>query len=74
MVEVQDVYRGFIEAVNNKDLDTADAFVDPVRYRENCIGFTRGYVDWEAAKVSIQRVWKGLPTCGLNSQTLFLMA
>jgi predicted ester cyclase len=55
------VYRGFIDAVNNKDLEAADQFVDASRYRENCIGFTRGFVDWEQAKASIRQVWKGLP-------------
>ena len=35
--------------------------VDAARYRENCIGFTHGFVDWTGAKDSIRRVWKGLP-------------
>jgi len=56
-----DVYRGFIDAVNRKDLALADTFVDADRYRENCIGFTHGFVDWQEAKESVQRVWKGLP-------------
>jgi predicted ester cyclase len=56
-----DVYRGFIEAVNRKDLDAAQAFVDPGKYRENCISFTKGYVGWEDAKSSLRQVWKGLP-------------
>ena len=55
------VYRGFIEAVNRQDLDEAAKFVDPARYRENCVGFTRGFVDWEQAQESVRRVWKGLP-------------
>jgi predicted ester cyclase len=55
------VYRGFIDAVNRQDLDEAAEFVDPARYRENCVGFTRGFVDWEQAKESVRRVWKGLP-------------
>jgi predicted ester cyclase len=58
------IYQGFIDAVNNKDLDAADQFVDISRYRENCIGFTRGYVDWEQSKASIRQVWKGLPVEG----------
>src|SRR5215472_14319172 len=55
------VYRGFIDAVNRQDLDEAAKFLDPARYRENCVGFTRGFVDWEQAKESVRRVWKGLP-------------
>jgi predicted ester cyclase len=55
------VYAGFIDAVNQQDLDRAAHFVDPVRYRENCIGFTRGFVGWEDAKASLSKVWQGLP-------------
>lgn len=51
----------FIDAVNNKDLDAADQFVDVSRYRENCIGLTHGLVDWEQSKASIRRVREGLP-------------
>jgi len=55
------VYTGFIDAVNQQDLDRAAQFLDPVRYRENCIGFTRGFVSWEDAKASVRKVWQGLP-------------
>jgi len=61
MVSSADVYREFIAAVNDQDLDRAAVCVDPARYRENCVGFTRGFVDWEQAKASVERVWKGLP-------------
>jgi predicted ester cyclase len=60
MSDAADVYRAFIEAVNNKDLGAADSFVDAGRYRENCIGFTKGFVNWDQAKESILQVWKGL--------------
>jgi predicted ester cyclase len=56
-----EVYRGFIDALNRQDLDAAARLVDPERYRENCIGFTRGFVGWEAAKASVRQVWQGLP-------------
>jgi len=56
-----DVYRRFIDAVNRHDLDAAAQLLDTQRYRENCVGFTHGLVDWEEAKASIQQVWKGLP-------------
>ena len=59
--QTADVYRGFIEAVNRQDLDAAARLVDPQRYRENCVGFTHDFVDWEEAKASILQVWKGLP-------------
>jgi hypothetical protein len=35
--------------------------VDPDRYRESCIGFTKGFVNWDQAKASILQVSKGLP-------------
>jgi predicted ester cyclase len=60
-ISAADVYNGFIEAVNRQDLEAAGRFVDAARYRENCIGFTRGFVDWEQAKESVRLVWKGLP-------------
>jgi len=56
-----EVYRGFIEALNRQDLDAAARLIDPTRYRENCVGFTRGFVAWEAAKASVRQVWQGLP-------------
>jgi predicted ester cyclase len=56
-----DVYKGFIEAVNRQDLAAAGRFVDAARYRENCVGFTHGFVGWEQAKDSVRQVWKGLP-------------
>jgi len=55
------VYTGFIDAVNRRDLDRAALFVDAERYRENCVGFTRGFVGWEDARASVRRVWQGLP-------------
>jgi predicted ester cyclase len=55
------IYRGFIEAVNRQDLEGAGRFVDAARYRENCVGFTHGFVDWGQAKESVRQVWKGLP-------------
>ena len=60
-ISAADVYRGFIDAVNRQDLEAAARFVDAARYRENCVGFTHGFVDWEEAKKSVRQVWKGLP-------------
>jgi predicted ester cyclase len=56
-----EVYRGFLDATNRQDLAAAERFVDVARYRENCVGFTHGFVAWEEAKDSIRTVWKGLP-------------
>jgi len=55
------IYTGFIDAVNHQDLEGAERFVDADRYRENCVGFTHGFVGWEEAKESVRQVWKGLP-------------
>lgn len=55
------VYRGFLDALNRQDLTAAETFVDTARYRENCIGFTHGFVGWDEAKTAVEQVWKGLP-------------
>jgi predicted ester cyclase len=60
-ISTAEVYRGFIEAVNRQDLEAAGRFVDATRYRENCVGFTHGFVGWDEAKASVRQVWKGLP-------------
>ncbi len=54
-------YRGFLDAVNRQDLDACEQYVDVDRYRENCVGFTRGFVGWAEAKVSVRQVWAGIP-------------
>ena len=61
VISTAEVYRGFIEAVNLQDLEAAERFVDATRYRENCVGFTHGFVGWDQAKASVRQVWKGLP-------------
>jgi len=60
-ISAADVYQGFIDAVNRQDLEGAAQFVDAARYRENCVGFTHGFVDWQEAQTSVRQVWKGLP-------------
>ncbi len=61
MVSAAEVYRGFLDAVNRQDLQAAETFVDVARYRENCVGFTRGFVAWDEARDSVRTVWKGIP-------------
>lgn len=56
-----EVYRRFLDALNAKDFAAAEQVVDTSRYRENCVGFTKGFVDWEQATASLRQVWKGLP-------------
>ncbi len=55
------VYRIFLDALNDQDLAAAARVVDTDRYRENCVGFTKGFVGWEDAQASLREVWKGLP-------------
>lgn len=55
------VYRGFLDAINRQDLDACERYIDVDRYRENCVGFTRGQVNWEDAKASVRQVFKGIP-------------
>lgn len=55
------VYRGFLDAINRQDLDAAERYIDVERYRENCVGFTKGVVNWEDAKTSVLQVFKGIP-------------
>jgi predicted ester cyclase len=57
----EQAYLGFLDALNNRDLAAAEQFVDVARYREDCVGYTRGWVDWAAAKDSVRAVWKGIP-------------
>lgn len=54
-------YRAFIGALNRQDLDAAGAFVDRASYRENCVGFTPGEVEWDETARSLRRVWDGIP-------------
>jgi predicted ester cyclase len=55
------VYRRFLDALNAQDLKSAETCVDTERYRENCVGFTPGWVDWPAACSSLAPIWKAIP-------------
>ena len=57
------VYRRFLDALNRQDLTEAEVCIDPTRYRENCVGFTDGYVNWPEAQASVQTIWKGCRIC-----------
>jgi predicted ester cyclase len=58
---VETVYRRFLTALNDHDLEAAARCVDLGRYREDCVGFTGGWVGWEEATTSLTTVWRGLP-------------
>ena len=55
------VYKSFLDALNRQDLDAATRCVNVERYRENCVAFTKGFVDWEDTKASVLTIWKALP-------------
>ena len=55
------VYRRFLDALNAKDLTAAEPCVDVASYRENCVGFTPGWVDWIEARASLVPIWKAIP-------------
>jgi predicted ester cyclase len=55
------VYRRFLDALNAQDLAAAERCVDVAEYRENCVGFTPGWVDWSAARASLEPIWKAIP-------------
>jgi predicted ester cyclase len=55
------VYRRFLEALNAQDLAAAEACVDVATYRENCVAFTPGWVNWADARTSLETIWKALP-------------
>lgn len=56
-----DVYNGFLEALNRQDLSAAEECVDVAAYRENCVGFTPGWVAWPESRASITTIWKAIP-------------
>ena len=55
------VYRTFLSALNDRDVEAAAGCVDRLRYREDCVGFTGGWVGWTDATASLERVWQGVP-------------
>ncbi len=61
MTDATAVYRAFLDALNRQDLDAAAAHVDTARYREDCVGYTKGAVAWDEATASLRQIWVGLP-------------
>lgn len=54
-------YERFIELLNAQNCDALPEVVDPVRYREICVGFTPGWVDLPTAIASLEKVVVGIP-------------
>ena len=55
------LYRTFLAALNDQNLAAAARCVHVDRYREDCVGFTGGWVGWAEATASLSTVWRGLP-------------
>lgn len=55
------VYRRFLDALNAQDLSAAEQCVNVDDYRENCIAFTPGWVNWADARASLEPIWKAIP-------------
>src|SRR5262249_25688846 len=56
-----DLYNGFLDALNRQDLAAAEKCVDVAAYRENCVGFTPGWIAWPQSRASITTIWKAIP-------------
>ncbi|MGH8929318.1 MAG: ester cyclase [Egibacteraceae bacterium] len=54
-------YRRFVELLNTQNFNALPEVVDPDRYREDCIGFTGGWVDLTDATSSLRRALVGIP-------------
>ena len=55
------VYRRFLDALNVQDLSAAEQCVNVDDYRENCVAFTPGWVNWADARSSLEPIWKAIP-------------
>jgi predicted ester cyclase len=55
------LYRRFLDALNAKDLSAAEQCVNVDEYRENCVAFTPGWVNWADARASLEPIWKAIP-------------
>lgn len=55
------VYERYVEILNTQDFDSLDEVVDPVRYREICVGLTPGWVELSEAITAFERVLVGIP-------------
>lgn len=64
------VYRRFLNALNAGDLDAVEDTVDLDRWREICVGFTSGVIEWPESRESIKAVWKGIPNLKFEPQHL----
>jgi predicted ester cyclase len=65
-----EVYRSFLEGLNRRDLDQAERSVDVDRWREICVGYTSGVIEWPESRASMEAVWKGIPDLTFEPQQI----
>ena len=59
--EASRTYQRFLDALNTCDLDRAQEEVDVRRWREVCVGFTAGVIEWPESRASMEAVWNAIP-------------
>jgi predicted ester cyclase len=62
----RNVYLNYIGLINDRKFNDLPSVVDVQKYREICVGFTPGWIDFKNSLVSIGKVLKGIP--GLNAR------
>jgi predicted ester cyclase len=59
--DTRNVYLTYIGLINNRKFNDLPQVVDVQKYREVCVGFTPGWVDFNNSLISIEKVLKGIP-------------
>lgn len=55
------LYLKYVELLNRQQIDKLPEVVDVEKYREDCVGFTSGWVSYPEAIQSVQRVYVAIP-------------
>ena len=68
----KEVYRRFIDSLNQQDFEGLLEVVDEAKYQEICVGFTPGWVNLPEATESLKQVQVGIPD--LNAEIVDVVA
>lgn len=68
--ENKELYRQFIQLLNEQRLDDLPQVVNPQRYHEQCIGYAPGWMNLEEAKQNLHKVYRGIPDLHARIETL----
>ena len=66
----KEIYRQFIQLLNEQRLDKLPEVVNPQRYHEQCIGYAPGWMNLEEAKQNLRKVYRGIPDLHARVETL----